>query len=94
MESCLSEERWDTKFINDEIDDVCRRKLLDILKIEMSVEEVTEKVRERAVGLEMFSKRYIGKTPKVRRISIYWFPQVVMDIPAGRNSGCSSSQEW
>jgi len=61
----MSENRWDTKFINDEIDDVARRKLPDLMRIEMTVEEVTEKVKDRAVGLEVFSKRYIGKTPKV-----------------------------
>lgn len=61
----MSESRWDAKFIDDEIDGVARRKLLDLLRIEMTVEEVTEKVKDRAVGLQVFSKRYMGKTPKV-----------------------------
>jgi len=61
----MSESRWDTKFIDDEIDGVARRKLLDLLRIGMTVEEVTEKVKDRAVGLQVFSKRYMGKTPKV-----------------------------
>ena len=73
VEACLSEGRWDTKFINDEIDDVCRHRLPDLMRIEMSVEEVAEKLKERAVGLEMFSKRYIGKTPKVGPIFNSWF---------------------
>ena len=93
METCLSEDRWDTKFINDEIDDVTLRKLPDLLKIDSSVEEVTAKVRERAVGLEMFSKRYIGKKPKVWRIQNY-FLQVVIDILARRNRGRTPRQEW
>lgn len=61
----MSENRWDKKFIEDEIDSVARRRLQDLLRIQMSVEEVAEKVKDRAVGLEVFSKRYIGKTPKV-----------------------------
>jgi len=61
----MSESRWDAKFIDDEIDAVSRRKLLDLLRIGMTVEEVTEKVKDRAVGLQVFSKRYMGKTPKV-----------------------------
>lgn len=65
VEACLSEGRWDKKFINDGIDDVCRSRLPDLMRIDMSVEEVAEKVRERAGGLEMFSKVYIGKFPKV-----------------------------
>ena len=65
VETCLNEGRWDEKFISDEIDDVCRSRLPDLMRIEMTVEEVAEKVKERAVGLQVFSKRYIGKTPKV-----------------------------
>ena len=65
MESCLSEDRWDTKFIDDEIDDSCRRRLPELMMIQMSVEEVTEEVKERAGGLKVFSQRYMGKKPKV-----------------------------
>jgi len=69
MEVCLSEDRWDKTFIDDEIDDACRRRLPDLLRIQMSVEEVVEEVKNRAGGLEVFSKRYMGKTPKVREVS-------------------------
>jgi DNA replication ATP-dependent helicase Dna2 len=65
MESCMSENRWDENFIDDETDNVIRAKLPDLLRIEKTVEEVTEKVKERARGLQEFSKRYIGKKPKV-----------------------------
>ena len=65
VQSCMSENRWDTKFIDEEIDSVSRRKLLDLLRIGMTVEEVTGEVKDRAVGLQVFSKRYMGKTPKV-----------------------------
>jgi len=61
----MSENRWDTMFIDEEIDSVSRRKLLDLLRIGMTVEEVTGEVKDRAVGLQVFSKRYMGKTPKV-----------------------------
>ena len=69
MEACLSEDRWDKKFIDDEIDDASRRRLPDLMRIQVSVEEAAEKVKERAGGLEVFSKRYMGKTPKVREVS-------------------------
>ena len=62
----MSENRWDTDFIDEEIDNVARRKLPDLLRIQMTVEEVAEQVKSRAVGLEVFSKRYMGKKPKVR----------------------------
>lgn len=65
MESCLSENRWDQKHIDDEIDDVVQGSLLDLLRIETTIEEATEEVKNRASGLREFSKRYIGKTPKV-----------------------------
>lgn len=66
VQSCMSENRWDTDFIDEEIDNVARRKLPDLLRIQMTVEEVAEQVKSRAVGLEVFSKRYMGKKPKVR----------------------------
>ena len=61
----MSENRWDSRFIDDEVDDVARRKLPDLLRIEKTVEEATAQVKDRAVGLEAFSKRYMGKVPKV-----------------------------
>jgi hypothetical protein len=87
VESCMSESRWDTKFIDEEIDSVARRRLPDLLKIEMTVEEVTEKVKDRAIGLQVFSKRYMGKTPKVRSISNRWFL-------AGGDGHFSQTQSW
>ncbi|KAF9644272.1 Dna2-domain-containing protein [Thelephora ganbajun] len=80
MESCLSENRWDEKFINDEIDDVARNKLSDLMKIEVSVEEATKNVRDRAVGLQVFSKRYIGKTPK---------PDALVNVTRAKNGESS-----
>lgn len=66
VESCLSENRWDTKFIDDQIDDVIQAKLQDLLRIGTTIEEATEEVKKRASGLEEFSKRYMGKKPKVQ----------------------------
>jgi len=85
MEACLSEDRWDTKFIDDEIDDASRRRLPELLMIQMSVEEVAEKVKERAVGLEVFSKRYMGKVPKVGMSHELLVSRVLTDIPARRS---------
>jgi DNA replication ATP-dependent helicase Dna2 len=65
VESCLSENRWDQKYIDDEIEEVIQGSLLDLLRIEKTIEEATEEVKNRASGLKEFSKRYIGKTPKV-----------------------------
>ena len=73
MQTCLNEDRWDTKFIDDEIEEVSRRKLPELMRIEMSVEQMIEKVKDHAVGLEDFSRRFIGKTPKVCKASIFWF---------------------
>jgi len=92
MEACLSEDRWDKTFINDEIDDASRRRLPDLMRIQMSVEEVAEKVKERAGGLEVFSKRYMGKTPKVWEASVPGFLWVLMDSPARRNHERRPSQ--
>jgi len=84
MQACLSEDRWDTKFIDDGIDEASRRRLPDLMRIEMSVEEVVEKVKDRAGGLEVFSKRYIGKTPKVW-MTLIGFSQALTNLPARRS---------
>lgn len=65
VETCLNENRWDDKFINDEIDDGVRESLLDLLRIGTTIEEATAEIKKRASGLKEFSKRYIGKKPKV-----------------------------
>ena len=39
----MSENRWDSRFIDDEVDDVARRKLPDLLRIEKTVEEATDR---------------------------------------------------
>ena len=83
VESCLSENRWDKKFIDDETDDVLRKHLQDLLKIETTIEEATDEIKKRASGLAVFSKRYIGKFPKVGKPTIIGPLQVVTGISAG-----------
>lgn len=65
MESCLSENRWDSKFIDDQIEDVIQASLPDLLRVETTIEEATDEIKKRASGLGDFSKKYMGKTPKV-----------------------------
>lgn len=65
VETCLGENRWDKKFIDDEIDGVVRASLSDLLKVGTTIEEATEEIKKRSSGLGEFSKKYIGKTPKV-----------------------------
>ena len=65
MESCLGENRWDQGFIDDETEDVIRASLLDLLRVGTTIEEATEEVKRRSSGLGEFSKKYIGKVPKV-----------------------------
>lgn len=65
MESCLGENCWDKKFIDDEIEDVIQASLLDLLRMGTTIEEATDEIKKRSGGLGGFSKKYIGKTPKV-----------------------------
>lgn len=65
MESCLGENRWDKMFIDDETGSVIQASLLDLLRVGTTVEEAIEEVKKRSSGLGEFSKKYIGKTPKV-----------------------------
>ena len=65
VESCLSENRWDERFIDEEIENVIQASLPDLLRIETTIEEATQEIKKRSGGLGEFSKKYIGKTPKV-----------------------------
>lgn len=74
MQSCLSSNRWDEAWIDEQIDEVLRSNLSDLVKINFSVEQATKEVKARAKGLQAFSQRYISDKPKVRVTSTHFSP--------------------
>ena len=65
MQTCLSVARWDEKFINKKIREVCQSSLGELVRIDMDVEQAFFEVKARAGGLKAFAEKYIAETPKV-----------------------------
>ena len=69
MQTCLSVQRWDDKFIDKKITEVVQRGLGELLRIDMGVDQAITEVKARAQGIKAFAEKYIAKTPKVRVLS-------------------------
>jgi DNA replication ATP-dependent helicase Dna2 len=64
FQSCLAEGRWDDRFIDSKTDEIVRQGLGELVKLDVNVEVAKTEIRKRAKGLQGFSKRFIGNTPK------------------------------
>ncbi|OSD07732.1 Dna2-domain-containing protein [Trametes coccinea BRFM310] len=64
MQTCLSVERWDDKFINRCIEEVAQRGLGELLRIDMGIDQAITEVKARAKGIKAFSEKYIAPSPK------------------------------
>ncbi len=65
MQECLSDGQWDKRFVEQRIDHAVRTSLDALFRINVGVEKAKEEVRTRAKGMEEFSKKFVGETPKV-----------------------------
>lgn len=65
MQLCLSENCWEEAWIEKRIDEAVRKNLVNIVRIEMSVEQASIEVKVRAKGLLAFARKYLGSKPKV-----------------------------
>lgn len=68
VQSCLSENRWDEKWIDEQIDIVLRTGMGELAKLDLTVEHAKREILARSKGLKTFGDRYLspGK-PKVLR---------------------------
>lgn len=67
MQLCLSENRWEQSWVEERIDEAVKKNLVNIVRIEMTVEEASAEVKLRAKGLLAFAKKYLGAQPKVSK---------------------------
>ncbi|KAF9261112.1 Dna2-domain-containing protein [Marasmius fiardii PR-910] len=61
---CLGAKRWDDAWLDQQIDEVVRSNLADLVRIEMNVEMARSQVKARAKGIQTFFKRYLSVEPK------------------------------
>ncbi|KAJ3575988.1 hypothetical protein NP233_g746 [Leucocoprinus birnbaumii] len=64
MQLCMSENRWEQDWVEERIEEIVRKNLVNIVRIEMTVEEATKEVKMRAKGLIAFADKYLGAQPK------------------------------
>ena len=82
MQTCLSVQRWDEKFIEKKITEVCQSSLGELVRIDMSIEQAIIEVKAKAKGLKGFSKKYIASSPKVGGSSITVLASFNCHLPA------------
>ncbi|KAJ8085344.1 DNA replication endonuclease-helicase Dna2 [Marasmius tenuissimus] len=64
FQTCLAARRWDDRWIDQQIDEVVRSNLADLVRIEMNVEMGRSQVKARAKGIQTFFERYLSDDPK------------------------------
>jgi len=65
MQLSMSENCWQQDWIEEKIDEVIRVNLVNIVRIDMTLQEASREVKARAKGLIAFADKYLGVTPKV-----------------------------
>jgi hypothetical protein len=65
IQECLKQDRWDSDFIEREIDTRLENDLGELLRVNLKVEEAKQAILERGKGVGIFGERYIGASPKV-----------------------------
>ncbi|OAX37312.1 Dna2-domain-containing protein [Rhizopogon vinicolor AM-OR11-026] len=68
MQTCMAEQRWDGRFIEEYTDGIIKKNLAELVKINVSIDEAKREVKARSKGLRVFSERYIAETPKADAI--------------------------
>ncbi|KAG8836188.1 Tripartite DNA replication factor [Serendipita sp. 399] len=63
MQSCLAENQWDDKWIDDKTDEMVRRNLGSLVQLNLGVDVAKAEIRKRAQGLHGFSRRFMGSNP-------------------------------
>ncbi|KAH9837999.1 Dna2-domain-containing protein [Rhodofomes roseus] len=64
MQACLCEGRWDGPWIEAQIDEVVKKSLGDLMRVNMSIEQAVSEIRLRAQGLRSFADKYVAEEPK------------------------------
>ncbi|KAG6836385.1 hypothetical protein H0H93_008591 [Arthromyces matolae] len=64
MQSCLSENQWETAWVDQKIDEVVLKGLNELVKINVTIDQAKREVTARAKGLVAFSEKYISDYPK------------------------------
>lgn len=65
IQACLSDGRWDRTFIDQKTTEIIHAGMESLVRLGVNVDTAKAEIRKRAKGLEAFSQRFIGDSPKV-----------------------------
>ena len=66
MQTCLTENKWESSYIDAQIEQVLSRGLMDLVRINTTINEARRELHERSRGLPAFAAKYLSHIPKVR----------------------------
>lgn len=66
FQKCLLNNRWDAKWIGEQVDDVLGDSFGELFRVGVGVQTARKDIMLRAKGVETFGKRYMSEKPKVR----------------------------
>ena len=65
IQACLADGRWDRTFIDNTTTKIIHAGMESLVRLGVNVDTAKAEIRKRAKGLEAFSQRFIGDSPKV-----------------------------
>ncbi|PFH51603.1 hypothetical protein AMATHDRAFT_142035 [Amanita thiersii Skay4041] len=70
MQTCLTENKWDSLSIDQQIEQVISKSLMDLVRIDTTINDARRELRERSRGLLPFASKYLSETPKPEAVLI------------------------
>ncbi|KAG1727676.1 Dna2-domain-containing protein [Suillus paluster] len=64
VQICMAEQRWDERFVEEHTEEIIKKNIAELVKINVGVDEAKREVKARSKGLRVFSERYIAENPK------------------------------
>ncbi|KAF8347385.1 DNA replication factor Dna2-domain-containing protein [Amanita rubescens] len=64
MQTCLSENKWESSYIDQQIELVLSKGLMDLVRINTTIGEARRELHERSRGLPAFAAKYLSQLPK------------------------------
>jgi len=65
IQGCLADGRWDPTFIDNKTTEIVHAGMESLVRLDINVDTAKAEIRKRAKGLQAFSQRFIGDSPKV-----------------------------
>ena len=65
VQACLADRRWDPTFINNKTTEIVHTGMESLVRLNLNIDTAKAEIHKRAKGLQAFSRRFIGDSPKV-----------------------------